>query len=104
MEAKRFVRRFAFPAPAAAGRHSRAPRPQAQFERRTADAAVRVPAVTSRYAPLWTGLTVVAVGLAIVGLFLWPFLFESAAVLMLLIAAKSTANQRQIGRASCRER
>jgi len=50
--------------------------------------------VTSRYAPLWTGLTVVSLALAIVGLFLWPFVFEAAAGLVLLIATKSTASAR----------
>jgi len=64
------------------------------MERRPAYAAVRVLAVTSRYAPLWTALTVVSIALAIVGLFLWPFVFEAAAGLVLLIAAKSTANAR----------
>jgi len=55
---------------------------------------VRVLCVTSRSAPLWSGLTLIALALAIVGLFVWPFVFEAAASLVLLIAAKTTADSR----------
>ncbi len=65
-----------------------------QLSGRPAFVAVRVPAVTSRYAPLWTALTVVAVGLAIAGLFRLPFVFEAAAGLLLLIAARSMPDRR----------
>jgi len=50
--------------------------------------------VTSRYGSIWTGLTVIAVALAVAGLFRWPFVLESAAGLGLLIAAKSTPDAR----------
>ena len=48
----------------------------------------------SRYESLWTAVTVIAVALAIVGLFRWPFALEAAAGVLLLIAAKASADRR----------
>lgn len=48
----------------------------------------------SRYASLWSALLVLSLAAAIVGLFLWPFVFEALAGLLLLIAAKQTADPR----------
>jgi hypothetical protein len=46
---------------------------------------------------LWTGLIVVAVVLAIVGVITRPFLFEPLAALFLLVSAKGTASRRFTG-------
>ena len=44
--------------------------------------------------PLWTAFAVVAIVLAIVGVFVRPFLFEPIAGILLLTAAKNTTSQR----------
>ena len=44
--------------------------------------------------PLWTGVAVLAIVLAVVGIFLRPFVFEPIGAILLLIASKQTANQR----------
>jgi hypothetical protein len=48
----------------------------------------------ARPAPVWTGLIIASLACAIVGLFVWPFVFESLAGLLVLIAAKQTADPR----------
>ncbi|MBV8081198.1 MAG: hypothetical protein JO186_12590 [Actinobacteria bacterium] len=50
--------------------------------------------MTSRYAPLWTLLTMASAALAILSLFLWPFLFAPIAALLLLTAARNVEDRR----------
>jgi len=51
-------------------------------------------AEASKYEPVWLGMTAVAAVLAIVGVVVWPFVFEPIAGLFLLIASKSTPSRR----------
>jgi hypothetical protein len=44
--------------------------------------------------PFWNGVAVVAIVLALIGIWMRPFLFEPIAAILMLIAAKQTANQR----------
>lgn len=44
--------------------------------------------------PFWTGVAVLAIALAIVGVVIRPFLFEPIAAILLLVASKQTKDQR----------
>jgi hypothetical protein len=48
----------------------------------------------ARSAPVWSVLMIASLACAILGLFFRPFLFEPLAALLLLVAAKQTADPR----------
>jgi len=44
--------------------------------------------------PLWNGVAILAIVLAVIGVVMRPFLFVPIAAILMLLAAKQTANQR----------
>jgi hypothetical protein len=50
--------------------------------------------VTGPDKPLWNGVAVLSLVLAVIGIVTRPFLFEPIAAILMLLASKQTANQR----------